>query len=83
MLEQRGDLMRVLILSEESHRLILDQAKLPKPAYSAAIRRPDGLWDVQVDDEVAAAIDHARLQNESDDDAVSRLVRDAIGQRPS
>ena len=83
MLEQPGDLMRVLILSEESHRLILDQARPSMSARSDATLREDGLWEVSVDDEVAAAIDHARLQGESDDDVVSRLVRDAIGLRPS
>ena len=75
--------MRVLILTEESHRLILDQARPFVLVRSDAVRRPDGLWDVPVDDEVAAAIDHARLQGESDDDVVGRLVRDAIGQQPS
>ena len=35
------------------------------------------------DDEVVTSIDHARLRGESDDDVVSRLVRDAIGLRPS
>jgi len=75
--------MRVLILSEDTHRLILDQARPFMPARTDATLREDGLWEVPVDDEVAAAIDHARLQGESDDDVVSRLVRDAIGQRPS
>lgn len=75
--------MRILIISEESHRLILDQARTLVPARSDATLRSDGRWDVPVDDEVAAAIDHARLPGESDDDVVSRLVRDAIGQRSS
>lgn len=83
MLERRRDLMRVLILSEESYRLILDQAWPHMLVRSDAVRRPDGLWDMPVDDEVAAAIDHARLHGESDDDVVSRLVRNAIGQHPS
>lgn len=81
--EQRGDLMRVLILSEESYRLILDQARPLVLVRSDAIRRPDGLWDTPVDDDVAAALDDARLPGESDDDVVSRLVRSAIGRRPS
>ncbi|HEV2515151.1 MAG TPA: hypothetical protein VGV07_07870 [Devosia sp.] len=75
--------MRVLILSEESHGLILGQARPRMLARSDATLREDGLWEVPVDDEVAAAIDHARLQGESDDDVVSRLVREAIGLRPS
>jgi hypothetical protein len=84
MLEQRGDeLMRVLILSEESHRLILDQARPHMLARSDATLRDDGLWEVPVEEEVGAAIDDARLQGESDDDVVSRLVREAIGRRPS
>ena len=83
MLEQRGDLMRVLILTKETHRLILNQARPPMLARSDAVQRSDGLREVPVDEEVAAAIEHARLQGDSDDDVVSRLVRDAIGQRPS
>jgi hypothetical protein len=38
---------------------------------------------VPVDNEVAAAIEHAKLPGESDDDVVGRLVRDAIGQPPN
>lgn len=75
--------MRELVLSEETHRLILDQALPFVLARSDATLREDGLWEVPVDEDVAAAIDHARLPGESDDDVVSRLVRDAIGQRPS
>jgi hypothetical protein len=75
--------MPTLVLTTHTHLLILDQSSPPMFPRSDAVRRSDGLWDVPVDDEVAAAIEAARLPGETDDQVVSRLVRSAIGSKPN
>lgn len=75
--------MPTLAVSAETLKLINEQVTPGYGARSTATRRSDGLWDLVVDDEVAAHIEAARLPGETDEDAVSRLVRAATGQRPS
>ena len=48
-----------------------------------ATRLPYGCWTIPVDDEVFDRINAARLPGETDDDPVSRLLRTAIGKKPS
>ncbi|MDO8360975.1 MAG: hypothetical protein Q7T08_13200 [Devosia sp.] len=48
-----------------------------------ATRLPDGRWTIPVDDEVFEHIGAARLPGETDDDVASRLVRAAVGKKPS
>ena len=75
--------MPKITLADETRRLIRDQARGPLMPRSGAVRLRDGLWEVPVDDEVAAVIEAARLPGETDDQVVSRLVRRAIGTGPN
>ena len=75
--------MPKITLADETCRLIRDQARGPLAPLSDAVRLRDGLWEVPIDDEVAAVIEAARLPGETDDQVVSRLVRRAIGTKPN
>jgi hypothetical protein len=75
--------MPKITLADDTRRLIRDQARGPLTALSDAVRLRDGLWEVPIDDEVAAVIEAARLPAETDDEVVSRLVRGAIGTKPN
>ncbi|MEX2374017.1 MAG: hypothetical protein WD942_00300 [Dehalococcoidia bacterium] len=71
-----------LIISEHTARLIREQT-LPGFTFRETARPLDGsLLELEVDDEVCAAIEEARLSGESDDDVVGRLLRAATGRRP-
>jgi hypothetical protein len=74
---------RRLIITENTDRLIHEQAEPVYGFRSTTIRLDDGRLALPVDDEVFAAIDHARLPGETDDDVVVRLVLAAIGRKPS
>ena len=67
--------MPTIRLSTETLQLIREQTLPGFEFVSIARRRDDGDWDVPIDDEVAYMVANARQPNESDDDAVSRLVR--------
>ncbi|MDB5542183.1 MAG: hypothetical protein JWQ89_3910 [Devosia sp.] len=75
--------MPILLVSTETYRLISEQTLPGYELRSGTPRRANGNWAIRVDDEVLAAIEAARLPEESDDAVVSRLVRSAIGQRTS
>ena len=72
--------MPTIRVTSETLQLIREQSTPGFRYTSTARRRPDGDWDLPVDDEIAYAIAMVRLPGESDDDVVSRLVRAAIGQ---
>ena len=75
--------MKIITVSDETKHLI--DAKV-QPGYDlrqTAARLPDGRWTIPVDDEVFEHIAAARLPGETDDDTVSRLLRAAIGKKPS
>lgn len=75
--------MRTIIVSDETKRLIDAQALPGHTIRSAAILQPAGRWAIPVDDEMFDRIDAARLPGETDDDAISRLLRLAIGRKPN
>ncbi len=74
--------MPKIIITEETLRLIGQQALPGYIVLQSATRREDGLWDLLLDEEVAARINDERLTGESDDDVVARLVRAATRHRP-
>ncbi|HEV2515797.1 MAG TPA: hypothetical protein VGV07_11145 [Devosia sp.] len=75
--------MKQLNVDNATRELIARQTLPGHRFVSRGRRLPDGSWLIVVDDEVAAVIEEQRLLGESDDNAVSRLVRAAIGQRPN
>jgi len=74
--------MPMIRITSETLQLIREQSSPGFRFVPTARRRPDGDWDLPVDDDVAYSIGMARLPGEADDDVVSRLVREAIGKKP-
>lgn len=75
--------MKIITVSDETKRLIDEQALPGYAIRQTATRLSDGAWSIPVDDELFQHIDSARLRDETDDDTVGRLLRLAVGQRPS
>ena len=75
--------MKIITVSDETKHLIDAQALPGYDVRQTATRLPDGRWTIPVDDEVFEHIDAARLPGETDDDTVCRLLRAAIGKKPS
>ena len=75
--------MKIITVSDETKQLIDPQVQSGYDLRQTATRLPDGRWTIPVDDEVLEHIDVARLPGETDDDTVSRLLRAAIGKKPS
>ena len=73
--------MKTIEVSDATYRAIADEAILP--FRSTATRRADGSWLVPVDDDTWEALQKERLPDESDDDAVLRLIRRHRGQKPN
>jgi hypothetical protein len=75
--------MKMIVVADETKNMIDLQVRAGYEVRQTAAQRPDGRWTIPVDDEVFAHIEAARLPGETDDDTVSRLLRGAIGQKPS
>lgn len=75
--------MKIITVSDETKRLIDDQALSGYAIHQTATHLPHGQWAIPVDDEVFAHIDASRLPGETDDDTVSRLLRLAVGGKPN
>ena len=75
--------MRTITVSDETKHLIDAQVQPGYDLRQTATRLPSGRWTILVDDDVFDRIDAARMPGETDDDVVSRLVRAAIGKKPS
>ncbi|MBI4923345.1 MAG: hypothetical protein HY834_16510 [Devosia nanyangense] len=75
--------MKIITVSDETKHLIDAQALPGYTIRRTATRLPDGRWTIPVDDEVFDRIAAARLPGETDDDVVGRLLRAAIGKKPS
>ena len=73
--------MKTIEVSDATYRAIADEAILP--FRSTATRRADGSWLVPVDDDTWEALQKERLPNESDDDAVLRIIRRHRGEKPN
>jgi hypothetical protein len=73
--------MPKLIITEDTARLIREQAPPGFGFRETATRLEDGRRELVVDDEAYATINEARLPGETDDDVVARLVRSAIGRK--
>jgi hypothetical protein len=73
--------MPILLVSTETYRLVGQQTLPGYDLRGGRPRRADGNWMIWVDEDVLAAIEAARLPEESDDEVVSRLVRSALGRR--
>ena len=75
--------MKIITVSDETKRLIDVQVQAECDLRQTATRLPDGRWTISVDNEVFDHVRAARLPGETDDDAVSRLLRLAIGGKPN
>lgn len=75
--------MKIITVGDETKRLIDDQALPGYAIRQTATRLPDGQWSIPIDDEVFRHIDSARQPGETDNDTVSRLLRLAVGRKPS
>jgi hypothetical protein len=73
--------MKWLHVSETAHRALADAAIYPW--YETGRRQEDGSWLIPVDDEVAERLDEVRLDGESDDDLIMRMIREHRGDKPS
>ena len=75
--------MKTITVSDETRQLIDAQVQAGYDLRQTATPLPDGRWTISVDDEVFDRIADACLPGETDDDTVSRLLRAAIGRKPS
>ena len=75
--------MKIITVTDETKHLIDAQVQPGYDLHQTATRLPDGCWTIPVDDEVFDRIAAARLPGETDDDVVGRLLRAAIGKKPS
>ena len=73
--------MKWLHVSETTHRALADAAIYPW--HETGQRQADGSWLIPVGDEVAERLDEIRLDGESDDDVIMRLIRRHRGDKPS
>ena len=75
--------MKIITVSDETKHLVDAHVQPGYDLRQTATRLPDGRWTIPVDDEVFDRIAAARLPGETDDDTLSRLLRAAIGKKPS
>ena len=73
--------MKTINVSDATYRAIAEEAILP--FRSTAARQADGSWRVPIADDTWDALQKERLPDESDDDAVLRLIRRHRGQKPN
>lgn len=73
--------MRTYRVTEHTYNLIREQARPGYSFLSTAVRSSSGDWDMPVDDQVAERIEEHRLPGETDDQVVSRIVRESTGRR--
>jgi predicted CopG family antitoxin len=73
--------MKTINVSDATYRAIAEAAILP--FRSTATRQPGGSWLVPIADDTWDALQKERLPDESDDDAVLRLIRRHRGQKPN
>lgn len=68
---------RVYIVSKATHLLF---AGLTRPGHTlrdTAVARPDGQMELTLDDEVTERLEAHRLEGESDDELIERVLRTA------
>ncbi len=73
--------MKWLHISETTHRALAEAAIYPW--QETGRRQAGGSWLIPVGDEVAERLDEIRLDGESDDDLIMRIIRDHRGDKPS
>jgi hypothetical protein len=73
-------LVRTIRISDHTHRSIVDLAIYP--FRETGVRQPDGDWLIPVSDETWERLEQHRQTGESDDDLLSRLLREQQGRRP-
>jgi hypothetical protein len=74
--------MPTIRLSAHTMQLVRERAPATFRFACIATKVDDVGWTVPVDDAVAYRIALMRLPGESDDDVVSRLVREAVERKP-
>lgn len=72
-----------ITISYATRSLIQSQTLTGYAFGGSATRRADGRWDVEVDAEVYEHLRAHRLEGETDDDTLGRLLRAALGSQPN
>lgn len=73
--------MKTINVSDATYRAIAEEAILP--FRSTATRQANGNWLVPIADDTWDALQKERLPDESDDEAVMRIIRRHRGQKPN
>ena len=69
--------MKHIRISDAAYRMIAEAAVLP--FRSTAQRQPDGTWLVQVEDDTYERLQQHRQPDETDDDAIIRIIHTCHG----
>ena len=75
--------MRTFRVSDHTMDMLREQTRPGAIFVQNSIRSISGHWDMPVDPEVAEKLDAYRLPGETDDQLVSRVIREATGQKPN
>jgi len=75
--------MPTITISDETMNLIRDCVTPGFSFVSTAVRRPDGGWDVPVDDEIHQAILDHQLPGDTADTVIQRVARAWLGEKPN
>ena len=73
--------MKWIHVSETTHRALAEAAIYPW--QETGRRQEDGSWLMPVGKEVAERLNAVRLDRESDDDLIMRMIREHRGDKPS
>ena len=72
--------MKILTVSNATY---LALAGLSINGFSSpGVSQPDGSWRIRVEDDTWERLDQLRLQGESDDDVIARMIRGYLGRKP-
>ena len=75
--------MPTITISDETMNLIRGCVTPGVSFVSTAVRRPDGGWDVPVDDEIHQAILDHQLPGDTADTVIQRVARAWLGEKPN
>jgi hypothetical protein len=75
--------MPKVVITEETLGLIRENVSFGAVFRGMSEKRDDGMWEVPLSVHTWELLDERRLAGESDDDLVSRVVREAMGKKPS
>lgn len=73
--------MKMIRLTDATYRAVAEATE--PPFRSTGVHQPDGTWLVPISDEAWNGIRTLQLPGESEDDTMMRLLRNALGRKPS